>query len=270
MKPEEPPTTSKALSDITHLNSGGLKIPSSGLPAWEMSSVSENKLEEIMADPATTAQLITQLNNMLLRVYPGGTRVDSSNYDVQYGWLGAGQIVALNYQTPDQPMVINKCFFENNGRSGYVLKPNEMLDGSYSLTKEISSKMILNLTVISGNQLPQVSLISDSVNPSVSFSLIGLGTDSKTFQTETIYDNGFNPQWKQNQFKFALGYPQHAVLLIKVKESEGNSTSCYNCLLVSNLRFGFRTIPLKSSKTNEILPHSWLLVYISTSMPRKF
>jgi hypothetical protein len=39
--------------------------------------------------------------------------------------------VALNYQTADDPMIINGGFFLDNGNAGYVLKPSFMLDGKY-------------------------------------------------------------------------------------------------------------------------------------------
>jgi hypothetical protein len=40
-------------------------------------------------------------------------------------------IVALNYQTADDPMIINGGFFLDNGNAGYVLKPSFMLDSKY-------------------------------------------------------------------------------------------------------------------------------------------
>ncbi len=38
-------------------------------------------------------------------------------------------LVALNYQKPDDPMMINSGFFNNNGNCGYVLKPDFLRDG---------------------------------------------------------------------------------------------------------------------------------------------
>ncbi|VDK39766.1 unnamed protein product [Anisakis simplex] len=35
-------------------------------------------------------------------------------------------MAAVNMQTPDVPFQMNSAFFEQNGRSGYVLKPNLM------------------------------------------------------------------------------------------------------------------------------------------------
>ena len=51
------------------------------------------------------------------RVYPKGSRVDSSNYDPQPMWNAGSQMVALNFQTADKPMQLNEGKFLQNGRS---------------------------------------------------------------------------------------------------------------------------------------------------------
>ena len=53
----------------------------------------------------------------LSRVYPKGSRVDSSNYDPQPMWNAGSQMVALNFQTADKPMQLNEGKFLQNGRS---------------------------------------------------------------------------------------------------------------------------------------------------------
>ena len=59
-----------------------------------------------------------------IRIYPMGSRVDSSNYDPRVHWSMGCQMVALNFQTPDRGMQLNLSRFEENGQSGYVLKPD--------------------------------------------------------------------------------------------------------------------------------------------------
>lgn len=84
------------------------------------------------------------------RTYPSGARVDSSNADSIIAWSAGNQLVALNYQTPDTPMLVNHGMFMQNGSCGYVLKPEYMLDSSKSPTPPIT----LRVHVISGQQLP--------------------------------------------------------------------------------------------------------------------
>ena len=40
--------------------------------------------------------------------------------------------MALNYQTPDEPMHVYKGLFIDNGGCGYVLKPEFMRNGMFS------------------------------------------------------------------------------------------------------------------------------------------
>ncbi|KAG2457656.1 PLCB2 phosphodiesterase, partial [Polypterus senegalus] len=60
------------------------------------------------------------------RIYPKGTRMDSSNYNPQIFWNAGCQMVALNYQTMDFPMQLNMALFEFNSRTGYLLKHDFM------------------------------------------------------------------------------------------------------------------------------------------------
>ncbi|CAM9985359.1 unnamed protein product [Ectocarpus sp. 8 AP-2014] len=64
------------------------------------------------------------------RIYPAGSRVDSSNYDPVPSWNVGSQIVALNYQTSGTPMRLNDGKFRDNGECGYLLKPECLRTGS--------------------------------------------------------------------------------------------------------------------------------------------
>jgi hypothetical protein len=59
--------------------------------------------------------------NFLMRTYPGGTRVDSLNFDPNPFWRMGVQVAALNWQTLDVGMMLNEGMF--SGTDGYVLKP---------------------------------------------------------------------------------------------------------------------------------------------------
>ncbi|KAL8414272.1 hypothetical protein RB594_005485 [Gaeumannomyces avenae] len=60
--------------------------------------------------------------NYLMRLYPGGMRVDSSNFNPVIFWRTGAQVVALNWQSYDAGMMINEGMFA--GSDGYVLKPD--------------------------------------------------------------------------------------------------------------------------------------------------
>ncbi|KAG5492428.1 hypothetical protein JKF63_01006 [Porcisia hertigi] len=52
-----------------------------------------------------------QNSRMLSRIYPAGTRIDSSNYDPMPMWRLGCQLVALNWQTRDKHFRVNEGFF---------------------------------------------------------------------------------------------------------------------------------------------------------------
>jgi hypothetical protein len=90
--------------------------------------------------------LLTCIRLLYSRIYPKGTRVDSSNYDPVPAWTAGNQMVALNYQTSDVPMHCNRGRFRENGNCGYVLKPQSMLVPTIPTGKGL--RMIF--TVVSG------------------------------------------------------------------------------------------------------------------------
>ena len=69
--------------------------------------------------------LLSYTRRNLIRVYPRGTRLLSSNMDPLPFWRSGCQMVALNYQAKDRPLLLNRALFRQNGRCGYVLKPKD-------------------------------------------------------------------------------------------------------------------------------------------------
>lgn len=62
--------------------------------------------------------------NYLMRAYPGGMRINSSNLNPAPFWGSGTQVVALNWQQTDEGMMLNNGMFAGTG--GYVLKPDGM------------------------------------------------------------------------------------------------------------------------------------------------
>ena len=90
---------------------------------WQMSSFGENKASKLIE--AQAHEWVVHNTQQLSRSYPKGTRVDSSNYDAAVPLWNVGvHMVALNYQTPDLWMQLERAKFADNGGCGYVLKPD--------------------------------------------------------------------------------------------------------------------------------------------------
>lgn len=59
----------------------------------------------------------------VMRVYPSGLRITSSNFQPWRAWMLGAQMVCLNWQHFDDAVRTNLAFFRANGACGYVLKP---------------------------------------------------------------------------------------------------------------------------------------------------
>ena len=82
-------------------------------------SLSEKKLMEVHESAGPT--LFSHNRNFLMRAFPSGTRISSSNLDPSVYWRKGVQMVALNWQKWDAGMMMNDGMFA--GSQGWVLKP---------------------------------------------------------------------------------------------------------------------------------------------------
>ncbi|KAF9269068.1 PLC-like phosphodiesterase [Marasmius fiardii PR-910] len=117
-----------------------------------MFSLSENSANKYLK--GSMKDVIKHTQTHMIRVYPKGTRVSSTNYEPHRFWAAGAQVVALNLQTFDIGYMINQVMFQRNGRSGYVRKPAALLpDGEELLNKY--TEHYLDIMVISAQQLPR-------------------------------------------------------------------------------------------------------------------
>ena len=93
-------------------------------------------------------KMLDHTEHHLVRCYPAGLRIDSSNYNPITMWLGGIQMAALNYQTGDVHMAINNEFFAQYGSCGYVLKPKEMRCSDQVLYKRFPGSQQSNIGAV--------------------------------------------------------------------------------------------------------------------------
>ncbi|XP_032660209.1 1-phosphatidylinositol 4,5-bisphosphate phosphodiesterase beta-3 isoform X1 [Chelonoidis abingdonii] len=228
--------------------------------SFEMSSFVETKgLEQLTKSPM---EFVEYNKKQLSRIYPKGTRVDSSNYMPQLFWNAGCQMVALNFQSLDLPMQLNLGMFEYNRRSGYLLKPEFMRreDKPFDpFTENIVDGIVANtvkVKIISGQ------FLSDKrVGIYVEVDMFGLPVDTKRkFRTRPSQGNSFNPVWDEEPFVFPkVVLPTLASLRIAVFE-EGGKFVGHRILPVSAIRSGYHYICLRS-ESNQPLSLPALLVY---------
>lgn len=97
-----------------------LSSPEASAPC-HVFSLSEKKFMDVHETVGPT--LFSHNRNYLMRAFPSGTRVSSSNLDPAVFWRSGVQIVALNWQKYDAGTMLNEGMFA--GSSGWVLKPKE-------------------------------------------------------------------------------------------------------------------------------------------------
>ncbi|KAF4979485.1 hypothetical protein FZEAL_4344 [Fusarium zealandicum] len=95
-----------------------LSQPEAGMPT-HIFSLSEKKVVEVHEKQAS--DLFNHNRHFLMRTYPWGLRIGSSNLDPALFWRKGIQVVALNWQRWDEGMMLNEGMFAGTG--GYVLKP---------------------------------------------------------------------------------------------------------------------------------------------------
>uniref|UniRef100_A0A287CZ50 1-phosphatidylinositol 4,5-bisphosphate phosphodiesterase n=1 Tax=Ictidomys tridecemlineatus TaxID=43179 RepID=A0A287CZ50_ICTTR len=177
--------------------------------SYVISSFTELKAYELLSK--ASVQFVDYNKRQMSRIYPKGTRMDSSNYMPQMFWNAGCQMVALNFQTMDLPMQQNMALFEFNGQSGYLLKHEFMrrLDkqfNPFSVDRiDVVVATTLSITVISGQFLSE-----RSVRTYVEVELFGLPGDPKRrYRTKlSPSPNSINPVWKEEPFVFEKVRPE--------------------------------------------------------------
>ncbi|KAH9934113.1 PLC-like phosphodiesterase [Amylocystis lapponica] len=132
-----------------------------------MFSLSESTVNRILRQ-GTTMDLVKHNRTHLVRTYPKGMRIGSTNYEPHRYWAAGAQLVAMNWQTFDLGYMINHAMFQRNGRAGYVLKPLALRAVDKHLLGQRTNHY-LDITVISAQQLPRAkdSLGREVVDKSV-------------------------------------------------------------------------------------------------------
>ncbi|XP_029313599.1 1-phosphatidylinositol 4,5-bisphosphate phosphodiesterase delta-1a isoform X2 [Cottoperca gobio] len=254
----------KALSDIVvfcksvHFN--GFEHAKDNLAFYEMSSFKENKALNL-ADSSATAYMHHNTDK-LSRIYPAGSRTDSSNYNPVPMWNVGCQIVALNFQTPSKEMHINQGRFLPNAACGYFLKP----EFQRSLTSQFDPGTLSNgpwlkrktfhVMVISAQQLPKINKDKHNsiVDPLVRVEIYGVPADNASKETHYIENNGFNPMWNE-RFEFHINVPELAMLRFVVEDYDSTSQNDLvgqYCLPITSVQSGYRHVPLLTKRGDVI------------------
>nr|XP_056707063.1 1-phosphatidylinositol 4,5-bisphosphate phosphodiesterase beta-2 [Euleptes europaea] len=253
--------------------------------SYVVSSFTEMKAYELLTK--SPIQFVDYNKRQMSRIYPKGTRMDSSNYMPQMFWNVGSQMVALNFQTTDVPMQQNMALFEFNGQSGYLLKhifmrrPDKQFD-PFSVDRiDVVVASTLSITIISGQFLSE-----RSVKSYVEVELFGLPGDPKRrYRTKlTPTANSINPVWKEDAFVFEkIMMPELASLRVVALE-EGGKFIGQRIIPITAVCSGYHHICLRSEcnmplnlpslfvyvEMKDYVPDSWADMTMALCNPIKF
>ncbi|OAA66317.1 phosphatidyl inositol-specific phospholipase C [Cordyceps fumosorosea ARSEF 2679] len=128
------------------------------------------------------AALFAHNRDYMLRAYPSGLRVGSSNLNPAPFWAAGAQIVALNWQQTDEGMMLNEGMFA--GTKGYILKPPGYRPS-----------------------LPSKTLANDIIRKTLSLSVTFLAAQHIPLPSGDTSDDGFHPYVKMELH--VDGNPRH-------------------------------------------------------------
>ncbi|XP_062060725.1 1-phosphatidylinositol 4,5-bisphosphate phosphodiesterase beta-2 isoform X1 [Lepus europaeus] len=253
--------------------------------SYVISSFTELKAYDLLSK--ASVQFVEYNKRQMSRIYPKGTRMDSSNYMPQMFWNAGCQMVALNFQTMDLPMQQNMALFEFNGQSGYLLKhefmrrPDKQFN-PFSVDRiDVVVATTLAITVISGQFLSE-----RSVRTYVEVELFGLPGDPKRrYRTKLSPNtNSINPVWKEEPFVFEkILVPELASLRVAVME-EGSKFLGHRIIPINALNAGYHHLCLHSESNmpltmpalfvflemKDYVPDAWADLTVALANPIKF
>uniref|UniRef100_A0A158R571 Phosphoinositide phospholipase C n=1 Tax=Syphacia muris TaxID=451379 RepID=A0A158R571_9BILA len=255
--------TSLKISTDSLSASSATQRPNVNASCYQVTSLNENAARKLTRKHRS--KCIAYSRNHVVRTYPGGMRIDSSNFNPTQFWAYGFQMVALNFQTSDVPMAVNAAMFEQTGNCGFVLKPKVLWDENHPaydrynpVCKDPScySAMILTLNVISGQHVFPKQPIG---SPYLEVEIIGMPCDNAKYKSKAEHRNAVNPTW--NFFSvFRITCVDLAFLRIAVCDASNGRCCAQRVVPVKCLRPGYRHLPLRDL-SNHSLDQSMLFLF---------
>ncbi|KAJ8002601.1 hypothetical protein DPEC_G00160590 [Dallia pectoralis] len=223
---------------------------------FENTSLGEKKARKL----AKTSAVEFLQHNMafITRIYPAGSRTLSSNYNPQEFWNVGSQLVALNVQSLGRPMDLNNGRFQDNGRCGYVLKPNflrmDVCGFNPNSCRHNLRPCHLLLKVVSGSNLP-ASRSGKALDPFIRLEVVGVHSDCTSQDTDTVKRNSLNPHW-DTAMNFLISVPDLCLIRFSARYQTGLTSEFigqYTLPFIS-MKKGYRWVPLLSREGYSLDP----------------
>ncbi len=230
-------------------------------PIYQCSSIPESRAKTLCRKQPH--RMLDMTESQLVRVYPAGMRIDSSNFNPVAVWACGIQMVAMNYQTlTDANLHMHNAMFA--GTSGYVLKPQVMWNPAHILfqrfqptskSQEGLHATHISLTVVSGQYVCKENY---GASPLVEIEVVGIPRDCCKYKTKMIGRNALNPIWEET-FEIEVYLPDLAFIRFTVLDVASNTVTAQRVVPVTRLRPGYRHLRLHN-ELDQPLPLSQLFL----------
>ncbi|ESZ95253.1 BcPLC2, phospholipase C [Sclerotinia borealis F-4128] len=214
-------------------------------------------------------QMFCHNRDFFMRAFPAGSRFDSSNLDPSVCWRKGIQMVALNWQTLDEGMMLNEGMFA--GSQGWILKSPgyRSEDATSDICAAIPYKTLdLRITIFAGQRIPFPDGETEKgFHPYVKCELhvesqeelngqpIENGGKAKEgeHKHKTAYKSGSRPDFEGETLHFeGIRNVVEALSFVRFKVEDANYSkdelAAWACIRLDRLQQGYRLIPLKDAK----------------------
>ncbi|KAF2675182.1 PLC-like phosphodiesterase [Microthyrium microscopicum] len=270
-KDKNKPKISKIIESLSQLglytrsyHFSGLAMPEAKVPT-HIFSLSESSLIGLHKDDPEG--LFNHNKDFMMRAYPKGTRISSSNLDPSLFWRVGVQMVALNWQKVDKGMMLQEAMFQNTG--GWAEKPKSYLttakysDSIAHLSKGRKSWLRISILAAQNLPLPDDVDSGDKMKPFIKCEVHANMPDSAVerkrfgkredpFKQKTGTSKGQHPQFDEMKDRFAFENlpalePELSFVRLKVIHSDRfgrDDFSSWACIRLDRLARGLRFIHL--------------------------
>ncbi|CAF2924330.1 unnamed protein product [Rotaria sp. Silwood2] len=268
----------KAMSDLVHyvvpVRFKTFALAEERNRSFEMSSFSEDRALNIVREQAK--EFLSYNQRQLCRIYPRGTRWESSNFNPYIFWPIGCQMCALNYQTLDVPMQLNLGLFSFNNACGYIEKPLALCQ----LKRSFDPRVRMNIENVAGYQI-HIKVISgqflcqDREPTFVDIQMYGMYGDTTKrheFLVRAKRWNGFQAIYDDTDIdsnKYNIRFPnvtlpEMAALRFVVSTEDGTFIG-QSFIPIAHIRPGYRYVVLRN-QINIPINSSSLLIFIEINI----
>ncbi|PWY92697.1 phosphoinositide-specific phospholipase C [Aspergillus heteromorphus CBS 117.55] len=223
-------------------------------------SLSESAVREAHAKDREA--LFEHNRHFFMRVYPAGMRVNSSNMDPSFFWRRGAQMVALNWQSLDKGMMLNRGMFA--GGLGWVLKPPGYRGADTEVMAPTLRQLDLTIEILAGQNIPlpaghnneqrfhpYVTCLLHVETPDDEPAAADEDSESEKsgYKHTTQSAHGASPDFGEQKLQFPTVsgiIDELTFVRFKIKDNEflRDALAAWACIRLDRLREGYRLIRL--------------------------